>query len=49
MKLDEFAFLNQPSAGMLKSGIRLETALRLIEQKPSRDAGVTLKNIRPLK
>ena len=28
MKLDEFAFLNQQMAGMLKSGIPLETALR---------------------
>src|SRR5271170_3371105 len=28
MKLDEFAFLNQQLAGMLKSGIPLETALR---------------------
>jgi type II secretory pathway component PulF len=28
MKLDEFAFLNQQLAGMLKAGIPLETALR---------------------
>ena len=28
MKLDEFAFLNQQLAGMLKSGLPLETALR---------------------
>ena len=28
MKLDEFAFLNKQLAGMLKSGITLETALR---------------------
>jgi type II secretory pathway component PulF len=30
MKLDEFAFLNQQLAGMLKSGIPLETALRQV-------------------
>ena len=28
MKLDEFAFLNQQLAGMLKSGLPLEMALR---------------------
>jgi len=30
MKLDEFAFLNQQLAGMLKSGLPLEAALRLV-------------------
>src|SRR5271170_3511428 len=30
MNLDEFAFLNQQLAGMLKSGIPLETALRQV-------------------
>src|SRR5271170_6692494 len=30
MKLDEFAFLNQQLAGMLKSGIPLEAALRQV-------------------
>jgi type II secretory pathway component PulF len=30
MKLDEFAFLNQQLAGMLKSGLPLETALRQV-------------------